>query len=77
MKNGTFVDFNSEDLGTIERLIDYFEKRHIEAFPHHLPIPDSDYRIDLENRRLHARLLGATTCLKELRESILSSETRE
>jgi hypothetical protein len=77
MKNGTFVDFNSENLGTIEHLIDYFEKRHIEAFPHHLPIPDSDYTTDFENRRLHTRLLGATTCLKELRESILSSETRE
>jgi len=76
MKNGTFVDFNSGDLGTIERLIDYFEKRHIEAFPHHLPIPDSDYATDLENRRLHTRLLGATTCLKELRDAILSQEKR-
>lgn len=76
MKNETVRDFDSTDIGTIDRLINYFEKRHIDAFPQHFPIPDSNYTTDLENRRLHARLRGATTCLKELRESILSSEKR-
>lgn len=74
MKNKTIEVFDSTDLRTIDRLINYFEKRHVDAFPQGFPIPDSNYITDLENRRFHARLRGATTCLKELRESILSSE---
>jgi hypothetical protein len=76
MKNETVRDFDSTDIGTIDRLINYFEKRHVDAFPQHFPIPDSNYTTELENRRLHARLRGATICLKELRELILSSEKR-
>jgi hypothetical protein len=77
MKNETIGDFDSTDLGTIDRLINYFEKRHVDAFPQGFPIPDSDYNTELENRRFHARLRGATTCLKELRDSILTSEKGE
>jgi len=67
---------DSNDLGTIDRLIDYFERRHLETFPHGLPISDPDYSTQLENRRLDARLRGAIASLKELREALLSSEQR-
>jgi hypothetical protein len=77
MRNETIGDFDSTDLGTKDRLINYFEKRHFDAFPQGFPIPDSDYNTDLENRRFHARLRGATTYLKDLRVSILSLEKSE
>jgi hypothetical protein len=77
MKNETTEVFDSTDLRTIDRLINYFEKRHVDAFPQGFPIPDSNYTTDLENRRYHARLRGTTECLKELRESIFSLEMRE
>lgn len=50
MKNEKIEVFNSTDLRTIDRLINYFEKRHVDAFPQGFPIPDSNYTTDLENR---------------------------
>lgn len=76
MSQENFFGISSADIGTIDRLIDYFENRHLEAFPPGFTFYDPDYAIHLENRRLDIRLRGTIAGLKELREALLSSEQR-
>jgi hypothetical protein len=75
MRNETIGDFDSTDLGTIDRLINHFEKRHVEAFKERDPV--EDYGASLEHHKRLTGFGGAVSSLKQLRESILSEEKRE
>lgn len=75
MKNEEIANFDRTDLGTIDRLITHFEKQKIAAFIGRDPI--EDYGASLEHHRRMTHFGGAVSSLKQLRESILSSEKRE
>jgi len=68
------TEFDRTDIGTIERLITHFEKRHQEAFFESANC--EDYSAGLEHRRHLNRFGGVVSSLKELKEAIPSSETR-
>jgi hypothetical protein len=75
MKNEEIADFDRTDLGTIDRLLSHFEKQHLASFKERDPV--EDYDACLEPHRRMTRFEGAVSSLKQLRESILSSDTRE
>jgi hypothetical protein len=68
------TEFDRTDIGSIDRLISHFEKLHHAEFSE--SVNCADYSACLEHHRRIGRFGGAVSSLKELKEAILSSETR-
>ena len=72
MNKNEILEISCTDIGTINRLINYFETCHRTELCRKVPIENADAYC--EHKRLIGRLGGAVSSLKDLRDNLDAAE---